>query len=147
VIIKLSEGPQGWNLWVTEKPGDDQSPIHTATGRTKEQIQALLPAILAEETSPSKAIIDGVTRRRDPLGPMRKVAQSQALYAMFGVLDSWIEGAQHNHEALGHKGEGRGEECWRSFAPGDIRRMINDAARDLGISEFPIPGGGKEDAS
>ena len=61
------------------------------------------------------------------------------------VLDGWIEGAQEDHEASEHRDENRGEECWRSFAPSDIRNMINDAARELGMTEFPAPVEPRED--
>lgn len=49
-----------------------------------------------------------------------------ALKAMLAVLDGWIEGAQSNHEALGHRETG----CCSTFAPEDIRRMVEDAAED-----------------
>jgi hypothetical protein len=75
-------------------------------------------------------------------------AASLALYTMLTVLDDWISGAQDNHVALEHRGrENRGEECWRSFAPSDIRIMINDAARELGLSEFPTPETAREDVA
>lgn len=71
-----------------------------------------------------------------------KAAQAHALYAMLVNLDGWIQGAQENHEALGHRYEPVGDECWRSFAPDDIRRMVNDTASELGLDDFPIPGRG-----
>jgi hypothetical protein len=76
---------------------------------------------------------------------LRKTAQSQALYTMLCILDEWIRGARENHEALGHRNEQDGEECWRQFAPSDIRRMVNDAALRLGISGFPQIGTAEED--
>lgn len=69
----------------------------------------------------------------------------QALAAMFRMLDSWIDGAKENHEAIGHRHENTGEECWRTFAPDDIRRMVNDVARELGLAEFPAPTTPEED--
>lgn len=74
-----------------------------------------------------------------------KEAVNMALTAMLGMLDGWIEGAQEDHEAMGHRDENRGSECWRSFAPADIRNMINDAARELGLTEFPAPVEPRED--
>jgi hypothetical protein len=75
-----------------------------------------------------------------------KAAASLALYTLSTVLDGWIVGAKENHGALGHsRYENVGEECWRSFAPSDIRNMINDAARELGLSEFPISDDPEED--
>lgn len=53
----------------------------------------------------------------------------KALTAMLAVLDGWIEGAQHNHEGSGH----RDSDCCRSFEPADIRNMVADACREVGI--------------
>lgn len=69
----------------------------------------------------------------------------QALAIMRAVLDDWIKGAKENHEACQHRHENRGEECWRTFAPSDIRNMINDAARELGLQPFPLPESPEED--
>lgn len=69
----------------------------------------------------------------------------QALAIMRAVLDDWIKGAKENHEACAHRHENRGEECWRTFHAQDIRNMINDAARELGIKEFPLPEVPEED--
>lgn len=70
----------------------------------------------------------------------------QALAIVRAVLDDWIRGAKENHEALGHRRENRGEECWRTFAPSDFRNMINDAARELGVDEFSLPDAPEEDS-
>jgi len=75
---------------------------------------------------------------------LRRIAQSVALHAMLRNLGGWIEGARENHEAMDHRNEGVGEECWRKFAPSDIRNMINDVARELGISTFQ-PGAAPEE--
>lgn len=69
----------------------------------------------------------------------RKTGAHRALMTMLAVLDGWIQGQQDNHEASGHRGEGRGAECWRLWAPDDIRRMVNDAAREVGLAEFDLP--------
>lgn len=61
------------------------------------------------------------------------------------ALDGWIQGAKENHEALGHRNENTGEECWRTFAPSDFRSMVNDVARELGLTEFPAPPHPEED--
>lgn len=137
MIIKITEGKKGLNLWVQEKPGDDQPPTHTASGRTREQILTLLGVILAEQDS--KVIDLAAPADPKPLEVMRRlIAQSQALYAMLTTLDGWIQGAKENHEGMGHRSESTGSECWRTFDPMDIRRMVNDTCRELGISEFPI---------
>lgn len=60
-----------------------------------------------------------------------KVAVLLALHTMLGVVESWVQGARENHEGLGHRDPG----CCSTFHPDDIRNMINDAARELGIDE------------
>jgi len=140
VNIKITEDADGrWDLWVTRQDGANEKPIYAAWNRSAEQIEALLPGILAEVP---KAMIKTPPKVR---ASPDAVAKSAALYNMLIVLDNWIEGAQSNHEASDHWGENRGEECWRQFAPEDIRNMVNDAARELGISEFPAPGVARED--
>lgn len=62
-------------------------------------------------------------------------AAYDALKTMLATLDGWIEGARENHDAMQHRGESTGGECWQSFAPEDIRTMVNDAARQFGTRE------------
>lgn len=83
--------------------------------------------------------------KRAPTGSAPQAAASAALTAMLEALDGWIEGARDNHVGMGHRGENVGDECWRRFAPEDIRNMINDAARSVGIGEFPRPNLPRED--
>ncbi len=64
---------------------------------------------------------------------------SIALREVLEALDAWVVGARENHEALGHSSEPYGEECWRSFAPSDFRRMVIDAAREIGLTDFELP--------
>lgn len=88
------------------------------------------------------------TATRPTLGVTRGEHQSgafQALVAVLQTLDGWISGAKENHEAMGHRNCDKGEECWRQFTPKDIRRMVNDAAQDLGLAEFPAPTRPEED--
>lgn len=76
----------------------------------------------------------------------RKALVSSVLYAMLVNLDGWIQGARENHDALGHRGESVGSECWTQFHPADIRSMVNDVAREFEVGEFPRPEVAKEDA-
>lgn len=76
----------------------------------------------------------------------RKALVSSVLYALLVGLDGWIEGARENHDALDHRGESVGDECWTRWAPADVRSMINDVAREFGVGEFPRPEVAKEDA-
>lgn len=66
-------------------------------------------------------------------------AKTVALSTMLDNLDGWIRGARENHDALEHRDEDIGDECWRQYAPEDIRAMINDTAREVGVPEFPAP--------
>lgn len=77
---------------------------------------------------------------RDLMSRIVRRARYDVLRSMVNVVAGWIEGAQGNHEALGHRGEPLGGECWRSFAPDDIGRMINDAAREANCPEPYRPG-------
>jgi len=80
------------------------------------------------------------------LGSAGRGGAHRALKTMLGVLDGWIQGQQENHQGMGHRHENRGDECWRTFAPSDIRRMVNDAAREVGLdTEFAEPEMAQED--
>lgn len=83
--------------------------------------------------------------RGGPLGAPGRRGAHRALVRMLSMLDGWIEGARENHDGMGHRNENRGEECWTQFHPTDIRRMVNDVARELGLAEFPEPANPKED--
>lgn len=65
----------------------------------------------------------------DMAGRIVRRAQYEALRAVLGSLDGWVAGARENHEALGH----RDFDCCETFHPNDIRRMVNAAARELGV--------------
>ena len=80
------------------------------------------------------------TREADKMAGARR-----ATVLMLGALDGWIEGARANHDGLGHRGENVGEECWTQFHPNDIRNMVNDVNREMGMSEFAAPEVAKED--
>lgn len=60
----------------------------------------------------------------------------RALITMVRVLRDWREGAKSNHEGMDHRGES--SPCWDAFTVGDIRNMIDDAARELGITDLDI---------
>ena len=76
-----------------------------------------------------------VVRTLEPMSKASRAAdQRAALQAVLDALDGWIEGCHENHQAMEHRNENRGEECWRSFAPSDFRNMVGDAARQLGVT-------------
>lgn len=78
--------------------------------------------------------------------PPRPDGRRDALQAVLEVLDGWIEDCMSNHEAsASHQNENRGEECWRTFTPQDIRYMVNDAARTMGLRPFDPTMTGRED--
>lgn len=140
MIIKLTEGLDAyagtWTLWATETDDATATPIYMARKRSGAQILALVRTIMNEAPQ----------RPEKPVMASELVeAKRRALGAVLEALDGWIENARDNHEASGHRGESRGEECWRSFAPDDLRNMINDAARDVGLNEFPKPKNPPED--
>ena len=143
--IKITERPGGtWSLWVTEGTGDTEPPIYTATNRTKAQMEALLPVIFAEVPEAPEAARMRLERDDTPT-TNRKTGAHNALAAVLGALDGWIQGARENHQALSHRAEPVGSECWRQFEPSDIRAMVNDAAREMGLAEFPAPDRARED--
>jgi hypothetical protein len=103
-------------------------------------------------TAPKDAPFPGPASPRPPRrkrGPLtnadQRASASLALYTVLTTLDGWIDGQRENHDAMGHRGENTGSECWRSFAPSDFRRMVNDAARELGLGEFPESTNPRED--
>lgn len=104
----------------------------------------------ALEAAVAEAFADGKARGAEAAGKAeetdKKALASSVLYALLVNLDGWIQGARENHDALDHRGEPRGDECWTRWAPADIRSMINDVAREFGVSEFPRPEVAKEDA-
>lgn len=136
--IRITEKDGLWNLWAAETTDVAAPPLYTAHRRTPQQLTELVRFILADQTTPPAS-------PAPKLKSARKIAAHQALWALLCTLDGWIEGAQENHEAMGHRGENTGEECWHSFTPADIRLMVNDTAREMGISEFPTPQPARED--
>lgn len=104
----------------------------------------------ALEAAVREAFEDGKARGAEAAGKPeetdKKALASSVLYALLVNLDGWIQGARENHDALDHRGEPMGEECWTRWHPADVRSMINDVAREFGVSEFPRPEVPKEDA-
>jgi hypothetical protein len=147
VHIRITEKDGLWDLWAAQTTDIAAPPLYTARRRTPQQLTELVRFILGEAAAP-EPIKAAPTHK----GPRKMAAHQapwppahQALWALLCTLDGWIEGAQEDHEAMGHRGENTGEECWRSFAPADIRSMVNDTARQLGISEFSTPQPARED--
>lgn len=99
---------------------------------------------LTETTVPAE-VAEPITDKGGQLGAAGKRGAQRALRVLLEELDGWIEGQQANHQASPHRGENRGEECWRLWAPSDFRSMVNDAARRVGVPEFPVPAERPED--
>lgn len=129
--IKITERDGGWNLWATEKGTDAEAAIYTARGRTRDQIINLLRSIVDDSPAPITTAV--VTEPTGSSALFTRTAQGSALHAMLDTLNGWSKDTRSNHEALGHRGEDRGSECWISFTITDIRDMINETARALGI--------------
>lgn len=122
------------------------------------EAEPVLVSAEALEAAVAEAFRDGLARgaeralapvvdRGGALGAPGRRGAYRALKAMLGQLDGWIQGCKENHQGMGHGSELVGGECWREFAPSDIRRMVNDAAREVGLDEFaePEPGKAEED--
>jgi hypothetical protein len=112
-----------------------------AAGRAVHELHALV--FNANAANIIDAASDADTARQQKIQASTTgdpAAMSLALYAMLTTLDGWVDGARMNHDASGHRHENKGEECWRHFTPADVRVMVNDAAREVGISEFPRHG-------
>lgn len=71
--------------------------------------------------------------------PDETTVAGEVLCALLENLDGWIQVARENHDALDHRGENRGEECWTTWHPSDFRAMVDDVARKFGVPEFPRP--------
>lgn len=76
-----------------------------------------------------------VTADRDLTTRVVERAQYVAFKEVLAALDGWVEGARDNHEGLDHGAENTGEECWKTFHIEDIRNMVADTARLLGVRE------------
>lgn len=94
------------------------------------QIRDRLPA-----SEPVAAAAEPIVTKGSELSSVKRAA----LGAVLDALDGWIEAARENHKAMEHRGENVGDECWRRFAPSDVRDMVDDAARALGVTRFPHP--------
>jgi hypothetical protein len=89
----------------------------------------------APEPVPADALPELLAEHHEVLRRIVARAKYEALRRVLDVLDGWIDGQKENHEALGHAREPLGSECWTRFYPGDIREMVNDAARESGTRE------------
>jgi hypothetical protein len=86
------------------------------------------PALISREAldaAVAEAFEDGKRRGAE--------SADAALKKMRVVLDDWIQGARENCEADQHRGEPKNQACGAQFTPADIRRMIDDVAREIGL--------------
>lgn len=104
--------------------------------RAGDTVHVRMPKVPIRDEKPARTA-EEVTAARMPEAV--SLGQRQALSALLGALDDWIAGARENHDALDHRGETTDDPCWTRFHPADIRVMVNDAARELGIPEFAEP--------
>lgn len=127
MIIKLTEVEGRWDLLATASNKEDDRPVYAAWGRTRAQIETVLSGILDEApTEPASP----------PKGSGLAAAKRMTLEAMLTVLDGWVAGARVNHTALDHQREVR--PCWTRFDTDDIRRMVADTAREVGLNDFTV---------
>jgi hypothetical protein len=127
---------------------DKYGPVEPIAGHTAIPAEPGTEPVSAKafRAAVAEAFEDGKRRGAEKSNPARVPGEDlettgarQALARMLSTLDGWIEGARENHDGMGHKFENRGSECWTQFHPVDIRRMVNDVARELGVAEFPEP--------
>lgn len=90
-------------------------------------VESLLPAADPATTDDTPELAERIVRR----------AQYDALRRMRIMVESWVAQQQEEHEANGHRREDVGQPCWNRWHPNDIRTMINDTARELGVPEMP----------
>jgi hypothetical protein len=64
---------------------------------------------------------------------VRLAAYAAAVREMHRTLHGWIEGAKENCDAMGHRGEAN--PCWETWHVTDLRGMVGDIARALGVPE------------
>lgn len=93
-------------------------------GRLGEILDAVKDRAPAEATEPAEPAPSMVSGQKPD-------SRRAALLAMLNHVDDWAEWAQGEHEALGH----REKDCCGVFHPDDVRRMINGAAREIGLTE------------
>lgn len=124
--------------------------LPAAPGRAAGLGDTVIPAQYALTDLVPARILDVPTRKDVPARPSeppvaRSMAEAvamghrQALNALLGILDDWIAGARENHAATEHRYENVGEECWTRVHPADVRTMVNDACREMGIPIFSPP--------
>jgi hypothetical protein len=62
-------------------------------------------------------------------------AYYSALRKVLDVLEGSRETQRENHDAMSHRGESFGEQCWEHWHSSDFRTMVTDAARELGTAD------------
>lgn len=114
--------------------------FNTTTGRPRKFFADRHEAISwANDHADQSPEVFAQTSIYQPPNPV-KDAMRETLDAVSDVLASWVNGAKENHDALGHRGEPVGEECWTRFHAGDITNMIDDAAHQVGIHGYQPKG-------
>lgn len=143
--------------------GPETTVVEGSTGRRDYSRKAAVD-VIADKVEAKRQEVDvilapllAVTRDEQPARTAEEVLAArmpdavalghrQALSAFLGVLDDWINGARDNHLVMEHRGESTDDRCWTRFHPQDIRKMVNDTAREMGIPEFPVPAQPLEEA-
>lgn len=107
------------------------APIREALERvTRAAYEAVEAALAAQQDAPPAADPATEDDSNELLDRIVRRAQYTALHEVLSVLDGWIEGNAVNAEG------GVGEvEAIHRFHSLDIRRMVNDAARELRVPE------------
>jgi hypothetical protein len=93
--------------------------------------KSLAQAVSIESLAAGKTLLELFDLDNSLTDAVVKRVRYDTLVTVLGVLDGWIEGAKENHDALEHWDP----KCCDTFRDEDIRRMVNDAARELGVTE------------
>jgi hypothetical protein len=99
--------------------------LHADAEALLKRVQALGEEMAAAEaddpaaTDDSNELLDRIVRR----------AQYTALKAMLDMVDGWVEGVRDNNVAMNRPNDDV------LFEPLDIKRMVNDVARELGTAQ------------
>jgi hypothetical protein len=129
-----------YNITAAAKGETEYATYARAAGQALHELHTLVFNVNAANIIDAAHDADAARlEKQTPAAINEAAVKSLALSAMLRTVDGWIESTKENHVALDHRGENRGEECWRRYDPSDIRLMVNDTAKDVAIAEFTLP--------
>ena len=97
------------------------------------EIRDRLPVVPARVTVRTPVVVPAAQEPvRNLTGSALAVGGRRALEAMLGVAEGWAETASENDEAMGRRDLKTPKD--QPFVLDDIRRMVEDAAREIGLT-------------